>query len=57
VRDWARALERDRSRLAERHGEVAVRAFLLYLWSSHHFLETRRTQAYHLVAGQGGQHR
>jgi len=57
VRDWARALERDRSRLAERHGEVAVRAFLLYLWSSHHFLETRRTQAHHLVAGQGGQHR
>ena len=36
---------------------LAVRAFLLYLWSSHHFLEKRRTQAYHLVAGPGGRPR
>lgn len=50
VRDWAIALERCRADLAARHGEVTVRAFLLYLWSSHHFLATNRTQAYHLVA-------
>jgi cyclopropane-fatty-acyl-phospholipid synthase len=49
-RDCAVALERCRAELAARHGEVTVRAFLLYLWSSHHFLATNRTQAYHLVA-------
>ncbi len=52
VRDWALALERCRGDLAARHGEVLVRAFLLYLWSSHHFLATNRTQAYHLVASR-----
>jgi cyclopropane-fatty-acyl-phospholipid synthase len=52
VRDWALALERCRADLAARHGEVTVRAFLLYLWSSHHFLATNRTQAYHLVASR-----
>jgi len=54
VRDWARALERTQVELAARHGELTVRAFLLYLWSSHHFLETGRTQAYHLVVGRHG---
>jgi cyclopropane-fatty-acyl-phospholipid synthase len=54
VGGWARALERRRLDLAARHGELAVRAFLLYLWSSHHFLETGRTQAYHLVVGRHG---
>jgi cyclopropane-fatty-acyl-phospholipid synthase len=52
VRDWARRLEKVRDDLAARHGEVAVRAFLLYLWSSHHFLATNRTQAYHVVASR-----
>ncbi len=52
VRDWALALERCRGDLARRFGEVPVRAFLLYLWSSHHFLATNRTQAYHLVASR-----
>ncbi len=52
VRDWALALQRCHTSLAERHGEVSVRAFLLYLWSSHHFLATNRTQAYHLVASR-----
>ena len=52
VRDWARTMERVRVELADRHGELAVRAFLLYLWSSHHFLETGRTQAYHLIVGR-----
>lgn len=52
VRDWALALERCRGELAARHGELTVRAFLLYLWSSHHFLATRRTQAYHLVVSR-----
>ncbi len=50
VRDWARRLEACRAELAARHGEAAVRAFLLYLWGSHHFLSNGRTQAYHLVA-------
>lgn len=58
VRDWALAFERCREDLAQRYGQVPVRAFLLYLWSSHHFLATNRTQAYHLVArrqpGRGG---
>lgn len=53
VRDWARALERDRAALAALGGESSVRAFLLYLWSSHHFLLTNRTQAYHVVAAPG----
>ena len=35
-----------------RHGELPVRAFLLYLWSSYHFLATNRTQAYHVVASR-----
>jgi len=52
VRDWAETMQRCEDSLARRHGEVPVRAFLLYLWSSHHFLVTNRTQAYHLVAGR-----
>jgi len=52
VRDWARRLEACRAELAARHGEAAVRAFLLYLWGSHHFLLASRTQAFHLVAGR-----
>jgi cyclopropane-fatty-acyl-phospholipid synthase len=52
VRDWALRLEAARESLARRHGEASVRAFLLYLWSSHHFLERRRTEAHHLVAGR-----
>jgi cyclopropane-fatty-acyl-phospholipid synthase len=52
VRDWARTLERQHAALATRHGELPVRAFLLYLWSSYHFLLRGRTQAYHLVASR-----
>lgn len=52
VRDWARGLEAHREALAARFGETAVRTFLVYLWASHHFLATNRTQAYHLVAGR-----
>ncbi|HEX2484216.1 MAG TPA: class I SAM-dependent methyltransferase [Myxococcota bacterium] len=52
VRDWARRLEKVRDELATRHGELPVRAFLLYLWSSYHFLATNRTQAYHVVASR-----
>ncbi len=54
VRDWALLLQGSRKDLAERHGEIPVRAFLLYLWSAHHFLATNRTQAHHLVAGRRG---
>jgi cyclopropane-fatty-acyl-phospholipid synthase len=50
VRDWARRLESSHASLASKFGEESVRAFLLYLWGAHHFLRTRRTQAYHLVA-------
>lgn len=52
VRDWAQRLERHRKTLAERFGERAVRAFLLYLWGSYHFLERGHTLAYHLVAAR-----
>lgn len=52
VRAWARLLEGAHGELAARHGELPVRAFLLYLWSSYHFLATNRTQAYHLVASR-----
>jgi len=52
VRDWALTLQRVQGELAARHGEVPVRAFLLYLWSSHHFLAGNRTQAYHLVGSR-----
>jgi cyclopropane-fatty-acyl-phospholipid synthase len=53
VRDWATRLERVREPLASKFGEESVRSFLVYLWGSHHFLRTRRTQAYHLVARRG----
>ncbi len=52
VRDWARNLEREHAALARLHGELPVRAFLLYLWSSYHFLLGNRTQAYHVVASR-----
>jgi cyclopropane-fatty-acyl-phospholipid synthase len=54
VRDWALRLEANRKALAERFGEPAVRAFLLYLWGSHHFLLRGHTQAHHLVAAREG---
>ena len=53
VRDWAQRLESCRPELVARFGEPAVRAFLLFLWGSYHFLANDRTQAYHLVAGLG----
>jgi cyclopropane-fatty-acyl-phospholipid synthase len=52
VHDWAAALEARRAELARRFGERTVRTFLLFLWGSHHFFTTNRTQAYHLVAGR-----
>lgn len=52
VRDWADRLERARDALAARFGEESVRAFTVFLRASQHFLETNRTQAYHLVAGR-----
>jgi cyclopropane-fatty-acyl-phospholipid synthase len=52
VRDWADALERQQSALGKRFGDRPVRAFLLFLRGSQLFLETGRTQAYHLVAGR-----
>lgn len=52
VRDWGDRLERERNALAEEFGEPAVRAFLLFLRGSVHFLERNLTQAYHLVAAR-----
>ena len=52
VRDWARGLEACRKDLARDFGEEVVRAFLLFLWGSYHFLSRNYTQAYHLVAGR-----
>ncbi len=52
VRDWGDALERHRAALAAEFGADAVRAFLLFLRGSLYFLETNRTQAYHVVAGR-----
>lgn len=51
VRDWGDRLERHRDELAREWGEECVRAFLLFLRGSEHFLRENRTQAYHLVAG------
>lgn len=53
VRDWADALERERTELAESFGEISVRTFLLMLRGSQEFFETRRTLAYHIVAADG----
>jgi cyclopropane-fatty-acyl-phospholipid synthase len=50
---WGDLLEANRRDLAERFGEQAVRAFLLFLRGSTLFLARNRTQAYHLVAGLG----
>ncbi len=52
VRDWGDALESQRKTLAERFGEEAVRAFLLFLRGSYVFLCANRTQAYHLVGAR-----
>ena len=47
------------SLVAEKKGAVgvrespAMRAFLLFLGGSYHFLTQNRTQAYHVVAGLG----
>jgi len=51
VRDWALALEEARPRLASEFGERPVRAFALYLWSACHFLDTRRTEGWRVIAG------
>ena len=50
VRDWAQRLEAARTDLAAEFGEPSVRAFLLFLWGSLHYLDRNQTQAYHLVA-------
>jgi len=52
VRDWGDAFETSYKALAERFGEPAARAFLLFLRGSLLFLRENRTQAYHLVAGR-----
>ena len=51
VRAWGDALEAQRHALAARWGEATIRAFLLFLRGSYHFLIRNETQAYHLVAG------
>jgi cyclopropane-fatty-acyl-phospholipid synthase len=51
IRDWGDRFEANRKSLAEAFGEPVVRAFLLFLRGSWHWLRENRTQAYHLVAG------
>jgi len=51
IRDWGDRFEQHRKALAEAHGEATVRAFLLFLRGSWHWLRENRTQAYHLLAG------
>jgi len=51
IRDWGDRFEANRKALAERFDEPTVRAFLLFLRGSWHWLRENRTQAYHLVAG------
>jgi cyclopropane-fatty-acyl-phospholipid synthase len=51
IRDWGDGFERHREALSAEFGEPTVRAFLLFLRGSYHFLMENRTQAYHLVAG------
>jgi cyclopropane-fatty-acyl-phospholipid synthase len=53
VRDWHQALVANRKALAEQFSESDVRAFLLFLGGSYHFLMQNLTQAYHVVAGLG----
>ena len=50
---WHRALVANRKALAEQFSEPEVRAFLLFLGGSYHFLMQNHTQAYHVVAGLG----
>jgi cyclopropane-fatty-acyl-phospholipid synthase len=52
VRDWALAFDASRDALAAEFGERAVRAFGLYLWSAHHFLQAGRTRGWHVVAAR-----
>jgi cyclopropane-fatty-acyl-phospholipid synthase len=51
IKAWGDRFELHRKALAERFGEPTVRAFLLFLRGSWHWLRENRTQAYHLVAG------
>jgi cyclopropane-fatty-acyl-phospholipid synthase len=52
VRDWAQRLDAAGPELEAEFGQRAVRTFALYLWSAHHFLESRRTTGWHLVASR-----
>ena len=52
IRDWGAAFDAHAAVLSASFHEPAVRAFRLFLHGSLHFLETNRTQAYHLVAGR-----
>jgi len=51
IKEWGDRFELHRKSLAERFGEPTVRAFLLFLRGSWHWLRENQTQAYHLVAG------
>jgi cyclopropane-fatty-acyl-phospholipid synthase len=51
IKAWGDRFEANRKTLAEAFGEPTVRAFLLFLRGSWHWLRENETQAYHLVAG------
>ena len=52
VRHWADGLDRSASTLGRSFDPEWIRAFRLFLRGSQYFLETNRTQAYHLVASR-----
>jgi cyclopropane fatty-acyl-phospholipid synthase-like methyltransferase len=53
IRDWGDRFEQNRTKLAEMTDEATVRAYLLFLRGSYHYLRTNQTQAYRLVLGRG----
>jgi len=52
IRDWGDRFEQHREKLAEMTDEATVRAYLVFLRGSYHFLRTNQTQAYRLVLGR-----
>lgn len=52
IRDWGDRFAQHREKLAEMTDEATVRAYLVFLRGSYHFLRTNQTQAYRLVLGR-----
>lgn len=52
IRDWGDRFEQHRAKLVEITDEATVRAYLLFLRGSFHYLLRNQTQAYRLVLGR-----